>query len=545
MGNTFHGLIPIDNHINQLIICRNLLLFTPQTSYQELLKMPNSYVSLDSMERALCRLRGSADHMLKIWFTLKQMGMTESQHVAITTSSPDEALRKLFDFNHHEGMLFVPFSHTTRFMQMKRDAGRSIIQTTIKRWVASGSVVTTDPSSYLDISDNEASGELIVKPGRTYLSGLGHGKNGFARQDNERVAIPAMAFAAWYYRQIPIDSKSVLDKLRQDLCMSLAEFELIFVTDNSDIELDFQEKTITNVEIQQLVQKALDDELTAVQIKYEESVEKHLLKVKSMTTLREGPTWLNSNPKDDLKKLVENGANSLLLYGPPRTGKTHAIDQIVPRNSPDRETIQIHDGWGYDELIGSTRFSADGTWTFSEGALLKAIREEKKYIVLEEINRTEISQSLGEVFSLIEEGYRGVENTISLREEGQSLHIPNNTKFFFTMNTLDRSTEEIDDALLGRLFAVEFPPRVEDLHTILTKNELSSDVKQSIQELFSFISKYYPIGHGYFSSFSERFDFIDYYKSKVRPVLAKHFENYRDSDLKAVDEKIDELFYKN
>jgi hypothetical protein len=494
------------------------------------------------MERALCRLRGSADHMLKIWFTLKQMGMTESEHVAITTSSPDAALRRLFDFNHPEGMLFVPFSHTARFMKMKRDAGRSIIQTTIKRWVASGSVVSTDPSSYLDIVD---SGELTVKPGRKYLSGLGHGQNGFAREDNERVAIPAKAFAAWYYRQTPINSESILEKLRQDLCMSLAEFELIFITDASDIELNFQDSSITNQQIQQLVQNALNDELATVQVKYEESFEKHLLKVKSMSTLKEGPSWLNSNPENDLKKLVENGAKSLLLYGPPRTGKTHAIDQIIPRNSDDRETIQIHDGWGYDELIGSTRFSADGTWKFIQGTLLKAIREGKKYIVLEEINRTEISQSLGEVFSLIEEAYRGEGNSISLREEGESLHIPNETIFFFTMNTLDRSTEEVDDALLGRLFAVEFPPRVEVLHDILLKNNITSDIAQNIRELFSFISIYYPIGHGHFSSFTDKFEFIDYYKSKIRPLLSKHFENYRDSDLKAIDEKTNELFYKS
>ncbi|MFX7973046.1 AAA family ATPase, partial [Acinetobacter baumannii] len=87
------------------------------------------------------------------------------------------------------------------------------------------------------------------------------------------------------------------------------------------------------------------------------------------------------------------------------------------------------------------------------------MRAEAKVIVLEEANRTQLSQALGEVFSLLENAYRGGKFAIKLRSN-KSLSVSPDTMFVFTMNTLDNSTEEVDDALLGRVASVEFPPRV-------------------------------------------------------------------------------------
>ena len=58
--------------------------------------------------------------------------------------------------------------------------------------------------------------------------------------------------------------------------------------------------------------------------------------------------------------LLDEGARAVLLYGPPRTGKTRAIDLYTPRTDPKRETIQIHDGWGYDEIMVALRPDTDG-----------------------------------------------------------------------------------------------------------------------------------------------------------------------------------------
>jgi hypothetical protein len=35
---------------------------------------------------------------------------------------------------------------------------------------------------------------------------------------------------------------------------------------------------------------------------------------------------------------------------------------------------------------------------------------------------------------------------------------------------------------------------------------------------------------------------VDFYRTRLRPVLQKHLAGYRDEDLKAVDEKVNQLF---
>ena len=70
-----------------------------------------------------------------------------------------------------------------------------------------------------------------------------------------------------------------------------------------------------------------------------------------MITVSEKPAWITESPEIQIKDLVEQGERAILLYGPPRTGKTRAIDQLFERTSDDRCTIQLHEGWGYENLI--------------------------------------------------------------------------------------------------------------------------------------------------------------------------------------------------
>lgn len=502
---------------------------------------PMPYISADSLRISLSKLHGTADHMMKIWWALKQMGMTITMPVEITTVSPTPALQRLFAFGHPDGAFFIPFAHTTRLKTMKSDAARSIVQTNIRRWHSSGSVVGVDPTSYLEIQDLP-SGALQVRPRRNYPIGLGFGKSGFALDDNTRVGIPDTAFAVWYYRQAELASDEVSrDKLRQrltqDLLLTAAEAELIFVDD--DWQVTLQDTPLTDAEVYQIAMQSIDAAPLTQQVIHQ-TLEQHTSKVRSMVTAANGPTWLNADPRAELEALVQTGAKAILLYGPPRTSKTHAIDALIPRDSPERETIQIHNGWGYDDLMVGLRPEGE-RWNYKPGPLLKAIREQKLYIVLEEINRTEFSQAIGEVFSLLEEGYRGEQHKIRLRD-GEEFYIPETVLVMCTMNTLDRSTEEVDDALFGRMAAVEFPPRVEDLQTILDANGVTGTTAEKIRELFATILRAYPLGHGYFAGFKPDTRPINYYRTRIRPVLQKHLQNYRDDALRTIDEKVNQLF---
>lgn len=504
-----------------------------------------AYITQEALTEALERLKGTADHLLKIWLVLKQMNMTPGNAVYVTTSSSEDALKRLFDYGHPDGELYVPFAHTDRFMTMKSDAARSIIQTNIRRWASSGSVVTVDPTSYLRISETDDD-TLKVEPGRVYPQGLGYGRNGFALEDDARVMIPTVSFGVWYYRQEefpegPDFATAVAQDLRHDLHLSPAEFELVFAPDDPPWEPALQPEPLSDNEVFDVVQTSLEEGAEKKEAFVRESHSQYSVRVKSMTSVARGPQWLNYKPEDQLEQLIQMGSKAILLYGSPRTGKTRVIDKLVPRNDETRETIQIHDGWGYDELLLGLRPDPQGDWAYKKGPLLNAIEQQKSCIVLEEINRTEFSQAIGEVFSLIEAAYRGEEHSIRLRN-GESFFIPHETLIICTMNTLDRSTEEIDDALFGRIDAIEFPPRVEALYEMLQAKGVDDELSSAFRELFATIQQYYPLGHGYFAPFTPETEPITFYLTRLRPVLQKHLENYRDQELEAIDEKVDHLF---
>src|SRR5436309_6490664 len=131
----------------------------------------NKYIDGITLNLALEKLYGTAGHLLKIWLTLKHMGLSQDgRPVEITTSNSTPSLQRLFSYGAPDNSFYIPFAHTTRYLTMKYDAARSIVQTTVQRWASSGSVVTCDPTEFLDFAGGE---KLQVSVGRRYPVGLG------------------------------------------------------------------------------------------------------------------------------------------------------------------------------------------------------------------------------------------------------------------------------------------------------------------------------------------------------------------------------------
>nr|WP_314625427.1 AAA family ATPase [uncultured Janthinobacterium sp.] len=502
-----------------------------------------NYIDKTTLTQALRQLQGTAGTLFRIWLTLKHMGLAPGNEVSVTTTNCSEDLKRLFSCGHPDGKLFTPFVSIPSDKFMAADAGRSIIQTTIRQWVDGSGVYL--PTDFLDARDGVPEGSkkpVVVSTKRVYPEGLGLGKEGFAHKAGDRVSIPSLALAVWYGRQVPIPDgddpdKFLMSVMRLALHLSPAEEGCVFVA--KDLNITLAAQPLTDEEIFDVVNKLDSAGYLSVQI--QESKELHIKRIRSMQTVSLQPAWLTSSPEDTLEKLIDSGAKAILLYGPPRTGKTRIIDQRWARNDPLRKTIQIHDGWGYEELIQGYRPQIDQTFKYEMGVLTRSLIEGKKLIVLEEINRTQISQALGEVFSLIEEGYRGEANKISLRDDSD-FFIPEDVVFFMTMNTIDKSTEEVDDALLGRFYCVEFPPRVEDLAEMLRDKGIEEAEKQKLCSLFGQIQDAYPLGHGYFAQYTNHTDPILFYKTKIRPVLLNHLQHHKPQDLSNIDNLVDELF---
>lgn len=493
------------------------------------------YIAADALKLALVSLRGTADAMLKVWLTIKQMGFTREKPVLVDTSNPSKALDILFSYKSSDPakQYFVPFARTPSDLTMGQDAARTGIQTNIKKF--HDSTVGFDPRAFLHI-EQDATGAWRVSAQPSYPQGLGLNKNGFAKADSQRVAIPLRAWAAWYGRTTPVPTGEVdpvtylVNRMLVDLNIDAEERTVIFV-DDSDFHPNFDNHEIDEVKLRELVENAISGKTAAKEDRVfkldERTYQRRLAAIRTRST---GPRWISSEPLGQLRGALTM-SKAILLYGPPRTGKTKAVMELFAKSSP--VTIQIHDGWGYENLVVGMKSDGNGGFEWQEGPLTDAIRANAEVIVLEEANRTQLSQALGEVFSLIEDAYRGESFEITLRNN-KKLSVSPNTVFVFTMNTLDNSTEEVDDALLGRVASVEFPPRVEDLREMLSQKKFPERKVDAIVEFFAGVQEKYPLGHGYFARLSPDGDLRAYYLAFIRPVLQKHFR-HRVTELAELD----------
>lgn len=131
------------------------------------------------------------------------------------------------------------------------------------------------------------------------------------------------------------------------------------------------------------------------------------------------------------------------------------------------------------------------------------IEAPKNYVlIIDEINRGNISEILGELITLLEEDKRlGQKESLEivLPYSKDEFSVPPNLYVIGTMNTADRSVEALDAALRRRFSFVEMPPRPELLENTLVygyaMEKLLWTINQRIERL---LSKDHLIGHSYF-----------------------------------------------
>jgi 5-methylcytosine-specific restriction protein B len=278
-----------------------------------------------------------------------------------------------------------------------------------------------------------------------------------------------------------------------------------------------------------------------------------------------------------------------IYYGPPGTGKTlAAVRDAVKISDPSFDDtgnpslsfarfneltdqvsfITFHQALQYEDAIESIRpivgikdpkaadenddddeGSAAGVadrigqnaiaYQLHEGVILRAIREALKnpskefVVVIDEINRGDISRIIGPLISALEPDKRlGAEYPIGVELQypraghlETRLFLPANLHFLGTMNSADRNIALVDHALRRRFDFVAIPPEPNLLRP--TKDDNSIDLRALLTTLNHRITHLlgaeYAIGHGYFMSCDSNEDTIRVMARKIIPLLEEYF----------------------
>lgn len=149
----------------------------------------------------------------------------------------------------------------------------------------------------------------------------------------------------------------------------------------------------------------------------------------------------------------------VILQGPPGTGKTTLAKEIVTELTAKSFFTQFHAETTYSDFIygirpklNSGELSYEGTFGNLAEAVLFAKNNpnEKVVLIIDEINRANLSNVLGPVFYLFEHKMKYADVSIEITPELQIKQLPSNFYVIATMNTADRSLAVVDFALRRR-----------------------------------------------------------------------------------------------
>lgn len=226
----------------------------------------------------------------------------------------------------------------------------------------------------------------------------------------------------------------------------------------------------------------------------------------------------------------------VILYGPPGTGKTYyaektsyelsarqiykqSFDQLTEQEKSvitgtvnKRGTVRMctfHPSYGYEDFLEGIKPKVVNHTTLFElqDGIFKSICNDAKnnpdqnyYLIIDEINRGDISRIFGELITSVESNKRGKEIILPL--SNQLFTVPENVYIIGTMNTADRSIALLDVALRRRFGFIELLPNYQLFEGIAIKTlplgEWLRELNGRIVEYLGQDGRNLQIGHSYF-----------------------------------------------
>lgn len=262
----------------------------------------------------------------------------------------------------------------------------------------------------------------------------------------------------------------------------------------------------------------------------------------------------------------------IVLYGPPGTSKTYqakelaaglirqhalenwgaarvfsdpaAVEAVVENNT---HRLQLHPAYSYEDFVRGLAIGADGATEYRPGYLMRLrddIEEQRTeqgddalphVLILDKLNRADLSRVLGEAFSLLEDRDQVVELPGgNPGEKPTELALPMDLYVIGTMNLIDQSVEQIDFALRRRFMWRECRFQGDVLLTVVRQrweqsgqrtpwSRIESDMRRLVEAAENLnariaemgaLGERYEVGHAYF------FDIVPLLERQMPPKRA-------------------------
>ena len=254
--------------------------------------------------------------------------------------------------------------------------------------------------------------------------------------------------------------------------------------------------------------------------------------------------YMDTRQLQILKCLLLRKKN-LILQGAPGVGKTYTAQRLAFammgfQDESRVKVIQFHQNYCYEDFVMGYKPNGEGGFSLVNGIFYdfcqqaRLHRDMQYFLIIDEINRGNMSKIFGELLQLIEADYR--DHPIQLAYTKQRFSVPSNLFIIGMMNTADRSLAMIDYALRRRFSFYEMKPgfETEAFNAYISKWE-TSQLRSLIKAIISLnktieeddsLGSGFCIGHSYLCNLEKSDDLTSIVEYDIIPMLKEYwFDN--------------------